>query len=65
MPFQQPSPTQTISLKVKGLYTFPNDLSAIPDGSLSVADNVVIDAENVVQPRRGFDVTECRILPSI
>jgi hypothetical protein len=56
--FQQgPPPTQSISLKVKGLYTFPNDLSAIPDGALAVADNVTIDAEGIAQPRRGFDVT--------
>lgn len=33
--------------------SFPNELSR-PDGSLTIADNVVIDADNVIQQRRGF-----------
>lgn len=38
---------------VKGLYTFGNELS-FPEGSLEVADNVVIDEDGIVKPRRGF-----------
>jgi hypothetical protein len=38
---------------VRGLVTLPSELTR-PDGALSVADNVVIDADNVIEPRRGF-----------
>lgn len=37
----------------RGLITFPSEL-ARTDGALVVADNVIIDAENIIQPRRGF-----------
>jgi hypothetical protein len=37
----------------RGLVTDPNAL-ATPNGSLIVADNVVIDSDNIVQQRRGF-----------
>ena len=47
--------SQTLTLKVKGLYTLPSELSEVPDGALAVADNIVIDGESVAQPRRGFD----------
>lgn len=39
--------------KIKGLCTFPNYLSSNPEGSLEVAENVVIDADNTLEPRRG------------
>ncbi len=41
-------------LKAKGLFTHPNLLSEVPEGALVVADEVVIDREGVIQPRRGF-----------
>lgn len=41
-------------LKARGLNTYNNNLSEIPEGSLSVADNVVIDRNGVIEPRRGF-----------
>lgn len=41
-------------LKCRGLYTFQNNLSEIPEGSLVEADNIVIDREGVIGPRRGF-----------
>jgi len=47
--------SEILKMKVKGLYTHPSDLDAVPDGALAVADNVVIDKEGKVQPRRGFD----------
>jgi len=37
----------------RGLVTSPNEL-ALPDGALSVADNCVIDSDNIIEPRRGF-----------
>ena len=40
-------------LKAKGLFTFTNELQ-VPEGSLEVADNVIIDEDWVIQPRRGF-----------
>jgi hypothetical protein len=37
----------------RGLVTESNEL-ARPDGALSIADNIVIDYDNVIQKRRGF-----------
>lgn len=38
----------------RGLVTLASELTR-PDGALSVADNVVIDADNVIESRRGFE----------
>src|SRR5882762_9077526 len=46
--------SQSLSLHARGLYTFPNSLVEIPEGSLTVADNVVIDRNSVIEPRRGL-----------
>lgn len=46
---------QEIDLKIKGLYTHPNQFSEVPEGALSVADNIVIDRESVAEVRRGFN----------
>ncbi len=45
---------QTPMLKSAGLHTFNNYLSAIPEGSLLDANNVVITKEGVIEPRRGI-----------
>jgi hypothetical protein len=42
-------------LKAKGLYTHPNLLSELPDGALVEANNVIIDRDSVIEPRRGFN----------
>lgn len=47
--------TQTVNLKAKGLYDYPNTLGSVPDGALVLADNIIIDADGVIQPRRGFE----------
>ncbi len=41
-------------LSAKGLYTFPNYLSKVPEGAMILADNVNIDKDGVVEPRRGI-----------
>lgn len=46
--------TQSLTIKIKGLYTYPSDLSEVPEGSLNVADNIVIDRDSIAEPRRGF-----------
>lgn len=46
---------QKINVQAKGLYTFPNQISQVPLGSLSQADNVVIDREGVLESRRGYN----------
>lgn len=46
--------SQALNLKLKGLYSHPNDLSELPEGALARADNVVINKESVAEPRRGF-----------
>lgn len=43
-------------LTVRGLHTFNNDLSAIPEGALKIAKNINIDRNGVAEPRRGFKV---------
>lgn len=42
--------------KAVGLYTYPNKLSAIPEGSLGVADNVVIRNAHLIESRRGQSI---------
>lgn len=44
---------QKLDLQLRGLYTSPNNLSAVPQGALEVANNVVINAKSIVESRRG------------
>jgi len=46
--------SQQVTLQAKGLFTHSNPLSAVPQGSLQQADNIVIDRNDIVEPRRGF-----------
>jgi hypothetical protein len=46
--------SQTLTLKAKGLYTSANSLTSVPEGSLSIAKNVVIDHDDTIESRRGF-----------
>ena len=41
--------SQNLKLKVDGLYTNPNQFSEIPSGSLSKANNAVIDKGGVIE----------------
>lgn len=44
-----------INIQAKGLYSYPNEYSAVPEsGTLTVANNVEIRREGVVESRRGF-----------
>lgn len=45
---------QQIVLKACGLWTFPNNLDSVPEGSLSLAQNAVIDRDDTIETRRGF-----------
>lgn len=45
---------QLLTLKAKGLYTFPNPLGTVPEGSQSTAQNIVIDRDDTIETRRGF-----------
>lgn len=45
---------QSLILKVKGLQTNSNQLSEVSQGSLSVANNIVIDKDSVGESRRGL-----------
>ena len=47
--------SQQLDIRIAGLYTFPSDISSVPQGALEQADEVVIDRDNIVEPRRGFD----------
>lgn len=47
--------SQNLTMKAKGLFTHANPLSGSnPEGSFALADNVVIDRNDVTEPRRGF-----------
>lgn len=46
---------QSLNLNIKGLHTYASELSGVPQGALSVADDVNISRANIVEPRRGFD----------
>ncbi len=48
-------PQQDLMLKVAGLHTLPNSLSSVPEGALTIADNIVIDRDNCAEVRRGRD----------
>lgn len=52
-PDPEPMP-QTATYTARGLYTYPNPFSEIPDGAFSRADDVVIRREGFVETRRGF-----------
>lgn len=43
------------TLRPKGLWTDPNPYSAVPDGALRTANNVVLRREGLIEPRPGFD----------
>lgn len=45
---------QSVLLRARGLHTFKNQLSEIPEGAFEEALNVVIDRDGVVEPRRGL-----------
>src|SRR5258706_607641 len=46
---------ETVDLQPVGLWTYPNPLSAVPKGALTVAENLVIDRPHVLEPRRGIN----------
>lgn len=47
---------QSVVLKARGLITSTNQVSSdTPEGALSVATNVVIDSDSIIQSRRGFE----------
>lgn len=43
-----------IKLKAKGIFTFKNYYSQAPEGAMSKATNVVIDRDDIIEPRRGL-----------
>lgn len=47
--------TQKLVNEAKGLKTYKNELIH-PDGAQIIADNVIIDRDNVIEPRRGFSL---------
>lgn len=47
--------SQSLQLKIKGLFTSLNELSECPEGALLVADNIDIVKDSIAEPRRGFE----------
>lgn len=52
---------QNLVVKAAGLYLTQNDLSSVPEGAMSIAKNVVIDRDNILEPRRGFGVLSSKL----
>lgn len=46
---------EEVTLKLSGLWTYEDVFSAVPDGSLSTATNIVLDQKNIASPRRGYE----------
>jgi hypothetical protein len=42
---------------IAGLWNSPNPFSKVPEGALQTADELVIRANGVLEPRRGFDLS--------
>lgn len=47
---------QTVNYDVRGLWTNPNDISKVPNGSLRVAKNIDLSKTGLITPQRGFDI---------
>lgn len=47
---------QVVTLKPAGLYTFQNHLSAVPNGAMLRASNIVIDRDSIASSRRGYKI---------
>lgn len=47
--------SQSLTLKIEGLFTSPNPFSGAPEGALLRADDVSIDQPNLATSRRGFN----------
>lgn len=45
---------QSVLLRASGLYTYPNHLSAAPQGALLKASNIFINRDQIAESRRGF-----------
>lgn len=46
--------SQTLTLKIKGLWTNNNEFSEVPEGALTQATNIVLSKDSVAECRRGF-----------
>jgi len=46
--------SQSLMLKIKGLFTSYNELSEAPEGALLVADDIELLKDSIAEPRRGF-----------
>lgn len=55
MPKQPLQELETLSLKPKGKYTYPNPLSEVPQGAMTRALNVILSRPSVVEQRRGIN----------
>jgi hypothetical protein len=55
---------ELLSVKVSGLFTYSDVFSAVPEGAMSIAQNIVIDQTNIFSPRRGFEMLDTTNLVS-
>jgi len=55
---------EELILKASGLHTYSDELSAVPEGSLRVGKNIVIDKNGLFSPRRGFETLPASTKPT-
>jgi hypothetical protein len=56
---------ETLSIKPVGLWSYPNQLSAVPQGAMRVATNTVIDRPNIIEQRRGINAFGDELLDDV
>lgn len=54
-----------LTLKARGLYTYADTLGSVPEGSLNTAKNVVLDKNDIITPRRGYEALQGSITGTI
>lgn len=56
---------EELTLKARGLHKYADTLETVPEGSLQEAVNVVLDKNDIITPRRGFEALPGTITGSI
>lgn len=56
---------EELTLKARGLHKYADTLETVPEGSLQEAVNVVLDKNDIITPRRGFETLPGTITGSI
>jgi hypothetical protein len=56
---------EELTLKARGLHKYSDSLESVPEGSLQEAVNVVLDKNDLISPRRGYETLPGTLTGSI